>query len=99
MKRAFVLLLFVVTPTAVFAQSPSSAPVPPAFVAAERLNVAAVWSPHPANDSELTRKELAILHSLQKSRSAVEIAHAQADDAEEDIFIFRRFLGSAFTRD
>ena len=97
MKCGAVFLLFMLRATSSFTQSNS--PVPAPFVTAERLNVASVLPMSPANNSEQTRKELAVLHSLEKSRSATEIVRAQADDAEEDIFIFRSVLGADFTRE
>jgi len=42
--------------------------------------------------------ELAELHRLQETRTEAEIAHARADDAEEDIFVFATVLGPAFNR-
>jgi acid phosphatase (class A) len=33
---------------------------------------------------------------LERSRTPEQIASAQADDKEEDIFIFQTFLGTAF---
>jgi len=51
----------------------------------------------PSQDSPTTAAELAELHGLETSRTAVEIASAQADDHDKDIFIFKTVLGSGFT--
>ena len=99
MKSRLGLLLFAVTTNTVFAQSISPTPIPEPFVAAEQLNVGSVLPMSPPDNSQQTRKELALLHALEKSRSAADIAHAQADDAQEDIFIFRNVLGADFTRE
>jgi len=99
MKSALRLLLLVFPVTTVFAQSTSSPPGPVPFVIAERLNVAAVLPMSPADDSQQTKKELALLHALEKSRSTADIARAKQDDVQEDIFIFRNVLGSDFTRE
>ena len=42
--------------------------------------------------------ELADLHRIQQTRTAAEIARAQKDDAQEDIFIFADVLGERFQR-
>jgi acid phosphatase (class A) len=52
----------------------------------------------PAADSWQNRMEMAELHRLQDTRTAAEIAHAQADDMEEDIFVFGTVLGPGFSR-
>lgn len=50
----------------------------------------------PTQDSDQTRVELAELHAMEESRTPEQVKAAQADDAEEDIFIFRRVLGEGF---
>src|SRR5262249_6281998 len=99
MKRVLGLLLLVLPGSTVVGQSTSPMPTPAPFVAAERLNVASVLPMSPADNSQQTKKELSLLHSLEKSRSAADIAHAQKDDLQEDIFIFRNVLGADFTRE
>jgi acid phosphatase (class A) len=53
----------------------------------------------PAPDSLQLKQELTQLHRIERERTAVAIAAAQADDAEEDIFSYRTVLGAAFTPD
>ena len=84
----------------VFAQAPAPAKAPRhIFVTADQLNPALLLPTPPANDSAATMAELAELHRLQEVRTPAEVAHAKADDAEEDIFIFRNVLGDAFKRE
>jgi len=84
---AFCLLAFSQTPRKVV------------FVTPEQMPVASFLPTPPANDSAATRAELAELHHLQDTRTPAEVAHAQADDAEEDIFIFRDVLGDKFDKE
>jgi acid phosphatase (class A) len=66
------------------------------FVTPEQLDAATIL-PAPAPDgSSEANAELAEVHRLQDSRQAAQIAHAKADDEEEDIFIFRDVLGEKF---
>jgi acid phosphatase (class A) len=46
----------------------------------------------PANNAELDQ-----LHRIEQTRTAAQVAEAQADEAEEDMFVFRTVLGPAFT--
>ena len=69
------------------------------FVSPQQLDVASLLPNPPANDSAQTTAELAELHRIQDTRSPAKIAHAKADDAEQDIFIFQEVLGKAFSPD
>ena len=51
----------------------------------------------PTRDSAITTAELAELHRIEAARTPAQISQAQADDSEEDIFIFKTVLGSGFT--
>jgi acid phosphatase (class A) len=51
----------------------------------------------PAEDSAITREELAQLHSLQTQRTPAELARAKADAAQENVFAFSTVLGPQFT--
>jgi acid phosphatase (class A) len=53
----------------------------------------------PARESATTAAELGELHRIEVSRTPAQIARAQADDREEDIFIFRDVLGQDFAAD
>jgi acid phosphatase (class A) len=79
------------------AQTPAPAPRKPIFVNPEQLNMAAILPAPPADDSPRGRAELAEVHRLQDTRTEAMIAHAQADDAEEDMFVFKDVLGEKFT--
>jgi acid phosphatase (class A) len=56
-----------------------------------------ILSPPPARDSATAAAELAELHGIEASRTAVQITHAQVDDQEEDIFVFKTVLGPGFS--
>lgn len=51
----------------------------------------------PVRSSATTTAELAELHRIEAVRTPVQIAQAQADDGEQDIFIFKTVLGPDFT--
>ena len=67
------------------------------FISPDELDIAAILPDPPANDSAEMKRELVELHRLQDTRSAGETARAKADDAEEDIFVFRNVLGEGFS--
>ena len=50
-----------------------------------------------ARDSVATAAELAELHRIETTRTPAQIAQAQVDDREEDIFIFKSVMGLGFT--
>lgn len=50
----------------------------------------------PTQDSPVTHSELRELHAIEQSRTSTQIAAAQADDAEQDIFIYRTLFGASF---
>jgi acid phosphatase (class A) len=61
------------------------------------LNLNLILPPPPARNSAITAAELAELHRIEVTRTPAQIAQAQADDHEEDIFIFKNVLGPDFT--
>jgi acid phosphatase (class A) len=61
------------------------------------LHLDLILPPPPGRDSTIATTELKELHSIEASRTASQIAQAQADDHEEDIFIFKNALGPNFT--
>ncbi len=69
----------------------------PIFITQGQLNVASLLPNPPADNSPVEKEELAELHHLQDTRHPAQIAHAKADDVEEDIFIFKDVLGEDFT--
>ena len=50
-----------------------------------------------SRDSTATASELAELHRIESTRTPAQVAQAQADDHEEDIFIFKSVMGPGFT--
>jgi acid phosphatase (class A) len=61
------------------------------------LHLDLILPPPPTRDSAITTVELRELHRIETSRTPVQITQAQADDHEEDIFIFKSALGPSFT--
>ena len=71
----------------------------PIFVTPEELQVASILPSPPAADSKQNASDLAELHRLQDARTPAQIERAKADDAEQDIFIFKNVLGDKFTKE
>jgi acid phosphatase (class A) len=67
------------------------------YIDPQVLHLDLILSPPPAGESAITTAELAELHRIESTRTATQIAQAQADDHEEDIFIFKSVLGPGFT--
>jgi acid phosphatase (class A) len=61
------------------------------------LHLNLILSPPPARDSATAAAELTELHRIEAARTPAQIAQAQADDHEEDIFLFETVLGEGFT--
>jgi acid phosphatase (class A) len=61
------------------------------------LHLALILSPPPAPDSAAAAAELTELHRIEAARTPAQITQAQADDDEEDIFLFKSVLGPGFT--
>ena len=72
-------------------------PLPKPYVLADQLEVAVLLPNPPAADSPAGKADLAEVHRLQETRTPAQVAAAQADDAEEDIFVFRTVLGDKFS--
>ena len=62
----------------------------------DRLPLATIVPAPPADGSEITKAEFAELHRIQDARTPEQVKAAQADDAEEDIFIYKTVLGAGF---
>ncbi len=67
------------------------------FIDPTILDLTLILPPPPAQDSDITKAELADIHRIEKQRTPQQIAEAQADDKEQDIFIFKDVLGKSFT--
>lgn len=83
------------------AQSPVQAHLHDAggyYLGASALPLSPLIVPAPGNDSSSTREDLAELHRMEASRTPAEVKAAQADDGEEDMFVFRTVLGPSFER-
>jgi acid phosphatase (class A) len=103
------MLLLLLTPSLVGAQkqqsdappqSSSKAPTHGVYFAnPAALDAALLLAPPPTPDSPTTHAELALIHRVEQTRTAQQIAAAQADDQEQDIFIFRDSLSQDFTAD
>jgi acid phosphatase (class A) len=77
--------------------SPGRGPRKAFFVTVEQMS-AWLIVPNPPSDGSITGKaDLAEVHRLQETRTPAQVAHAQADDVEEDMFIFRDVMGKKFT--
>jgi len=57
------------------------------------LHLNLILSPPPARDSATAAAELTELHRIEAVRTPAQITQAQADDHEEDIFVFETVLG------
>ena len=71
----------------------------PNYFQPELLHLSLILPPPPKQGSAQDRREMKYVLHLQQTRTLDEIALAQADDQEEDIFIFRDVLGRNFTAD
>ncbi len=60
------------------------------------LDAALLLPAPPAADSAETRAELAELHRIEQSRTPEQVAQANADAAEEDMFAFKTVFGPHF---
>jgi acid phosphatase (class A) len=67
------------------------------FTAGAPFDLSEVISPPPAQDSNATRADLAELHQLQDSRTPAQVAAAQADEKQENMFYLHTVMGDDFT--
>jgi len=66
------------------------------YIHIDKLPLVAIIPAPPATDSSVAKAEFTELHRIQNERTPEQVKAAQADDAEEDIFIFRTVLGPVF---
>jgi len=66
------------------------------FIHSDKLSLAAIVPAPPAEGSETAKAEFRELHRIQDARTPEQVKAAQADDAEEDIFIYKTVLGAGF---
>jgi acid phosphatase (class A) len=69
------------------------------FIDPTVLNMKLLVSSPPAQESATTKEELMEIHRVEQTRTPEQVAEAQADDKEEDIFSFRGVIGDWFTAD
>ena len=68
------------------------------YLGASALPLSPLILPAPTPDSQVTRDDLAELHRLAASRTPAQVKAAQADDGEEDMFVYRTVLGPSFEK-
>jgi acid phosphatase (class A) len=81
-------------------ESPAAKPKAPrtsTFLQSSPLNLALIIQRPPKDNSATTIAELKQLHDIENLRTAQEVDKAKADDAEQDIFVYRSIFGSGFT--
>lgn len=66
------------------------------YVRMDRLPLMTMIPDPPAADSAITKAEFEELHRIQDTRTPEQVREAQADDEEEDIFVYRTVLGPGF---
>jgi acid phosphatase (class A) len=86
-----------VMPAATEAPSKKSSTHTTYYIDPLALHLDLILPPPPGRDSAIATTELRELHSIEASRTPAQVAQAQADDHEEDIFIFKTALGPNFT--
>lgn len=69
----------------------------PYYIGTKSLDLGVLLPDPPPVDSAANREELRQLHQLESTRTPQAIAQAQADDREEDMFVFQSVLGSWFS--
>ena len=85
------------TPAA--AETSAKAPTAQAYyyIDPSPLHLDRILPPPPSRNSAATTAELTELHRVEAARTPAQIHQAEADDKEEDIFIFKTVLGPGFT--
>jgi acid phosphatase (class A) len=61
------------------------------------LNIGVLLPPPPAIDSAENRADLTELHRIEQTRTPEQVVKAKADEAEEDMFVFKTVFGPGFT--
>lgn len=86
---------------AIFAQAPAAPHVQAADTGYYTRNappdLSGILPPPPAQNSDATKAEIALLHQIQQSRTPAQVAAAQNDDQHEDIFYLRTVMGKGLT--
>jgi acid phosphatase (class A) len=69
------------------------------YVDSALLDVGMFLPEPPALDSADAKSELAELHRIELARTPEQVTKAQADEGEEDMFVFKTVFGPGFTAD
>jgi acid phosphatase (class A) len=81
---------------AVAPKAPKAAKVP-YYVDPTLVDAAGLILPPPAQDSSVTRAELAEIHRIEAARTPEQVKAAEYDDLHEDMFLYGTVLGPEFT--
>jgi acid phosphatase (class A) len=107
-NKQAVSVLALLLSAGLFGQTPSLIPVgaktlaktpathTPYYIDPVPLRLDLILPPPPAGNSATTAAELKELHRIEATRTPAQVSQAEADDSEEDIFIFKSVLGPAF---
>jgi len=68
----------------------------PSYIHPDRLPLSTIIPGPPSNDSDAAKAEFDEIHRIQDTRTPEQVKAAQADDGEEDIFVYRTVLGAHF---
>jgi acid phosphatase (class A) len=68
----------------------------PKYLDPSLLDLSLILPPPPAQDSGITRAELAEIHHIEQTRTPAQVAAAQVDDHREDLFLYSTVLGEGF---
>ena len=66
------------------------------FTSAQPLDLLPIVTPPPPQNSETVKAELAELHQIEKTRTPAQVAAAQADSNQENMFYLHTVLGDQF---
>ena len=100
-KHSILLLILTSLLAGAAAQSPVQAHLHDAggyYLGASALPLSPLILPAPLPDSQSTREDLAELHRIEASRTPAQVKAAQADDGEEDMFVYRTVFGLSFDK-
>jgi acid phosphatase (class A) len=99
-SRRTVLATALLFCAAVFAQAPAvhraTAAKTGYYTQSAPPDLSGILPPPPAQNSDNTKAELALLHQIQQSRTPAQVAAAQDDDQHEDMFYLRTVMGKGF---
>jgi acid phosphatase (class A) len=100
-RRRTVLATALLFCAAVFAQAPAAPHVQAAatgyYTQSAPPELSGIIPQPPAQNSDTTKAELVELHQIQQSRTPAQVAAAQKDDGEEDMFYLRSVMSAGFT--